>query len=575
MSHRRNSSSGSTRFDGDPKQRRNSTFNYTLGNDSATSFLQQNTVSNVEFNNVRNSQDSPQDAASHSSLHRTMSSSTTISRLGTMETKLTRFFNKTAEKMKRSPSDSHANYQSTSNDSAASTSTLTNDKNNGNSGTFSAKLKRPDNLPIQTNIMPSKELKSPLARTSKEVERIASFSTLNDQQTKHKHYHGILRSRKDTTKSSSSSNSKVSALHGGEMLYSFHPSLVNSSMTVQELQNTITELEKMSINNSSLSGDTDAIADEAWSLVSSLVSPIFYCERLKIPIEEINKLVYLHLRLRSNQMPSDQIAYSPIVSPNNFSSVFDGAAATSPYSPLGAPTPTFTSSGRSPPSSYGTMSPVKGSSIVQEIQEFLKRGMNTFLSQLYQDDTTKEFMLKPRDRKTSPTRGSALSLVTSEQSFRDACALLWDYFFQDMHFYLQGVFLPLEDESFEEILGGGWRGKPCVENIVSVSFRDNVVIPLYESMRQADAEKERRKDRTMSFATNSSVSLSRTSHENLRGTNAGREQQNNEKLLHCLSVLNRADTNDTNQKIVENLMQQMREKCNIMNRQPSMKSMLV
>ncbi|OBA15883.1 uncharacterized protein OGAPODRAFT_16627 [Ogataea polymorpha] len=144
-----------------------------------------------------------------------------------------------------------------------------------------------------------------------------------------------------------------------------------------------------------------------------------------------------------------------------------------------------------------------------------------------------------------------------------------------MHFYLQGVFLPLEDDSFEEILGGGWRGKPSVENIVLVSFRDNVVIPLYESMRQADAEKERRKDRTMSFATSSSASLSRTSHENLRGQNAGREQQNNEKLLHCLSVLNRADTNDTNQKIVENLMQQVREKCNNLNTQPSMKSMLI
>ncbi|KAH3668561.1 hypothetical protein OGAPHI_002315 [Ogataea philodendri] len=562
MTHRRTSSSGSTRPEIDPKQRSNSTFSYALGNDSTSSFLQQNTVSNVEFNNVRNSQDLPQDTASHSSLQRSVSSSTTASRIGTMENKISRFFNKTAEKMRRSPSETHLSALTPNPSTSTAASSPSVDKGSGIGNGFSAKLKRPDNLSIQTTILPTKELKSPLARTSKEVERIASLSTLTEQPPKHKHYHGILRSRKDPTKSSSSSNSKASAFHGGETMYSFHPSLVNSSMTVQELQNTITELEKLSVNNSALSGDTDAIADEAWSLVSSLVLPLFYCERLKTPIEEMNKLVFLHLRLRSNQPQHDQMTYSPVASPNNFSSVFDGAAATTPYTPLGAPTPTFTSTGRSP-SSYNTMSPVHGPSVLQEVQEFLKHGMNTYLTQLYQDEASKEFALKPRERKVSPTKRSALLIVTSEQSFRDACALLWDYFFQDMYYYLQGVFLPLEDESFESLLSGpgGWRRNSNVQHILLTSFRDNVVIPLYENVRQAEADKERRRERTMSLATNSSVSLQRLSHENLKADNPSEGYRNNKKLLHCLSILVRADTNDTNQKIVENLVQQVRERC--------------
>ncbi|ODV84433.1 hypothetical protein CANARDRAFT_29281 [[Candida] arabinofermentans NRRL YB-2248] len=703
---------------------------YTNNNNSSSTILpvQQNAASNVEFNNVRSSFDHQSGYEDHHSLnnnnlHRTTSSSTTLSRLS-KDNKFARFITKTADFMKKTPGDNNNFLDLQSSPPLPSVSSLSIDKITSVSG-LSSKLKKPESLSIQTTMLPSsKELKSPLARTSKEVERIAAFggfpygdkhstSGANSQQNKSKHkhhYHGLLRSRKDPTKSSSNSNSKLVIDKGGETLYAFHPSAINTTMSVNDLQRTITELEKLSVNNASLSGDKDAIADEAWHIVCNLVGPLFKCERLKTPIEDINKLVYLHISLKTSHdstsfnstqlvAPANSMS-SPVASPmqaGNGVNLNGGVYGNEPYTPLGMPTPVFANNIGSSPSgsSLNPMSPISGNNnvIIDAIHEFLKSGMNTLMNQLNFEDATQEIKLVKEvslfmKKGSSPSKPLYTSMLASDHNFVKCCSLLWDFFYNDLFFYLQGIFLPIEDfnstnddngpispysssflsndhhnssaSSRPSLMRSSSQGNNndnnTVRNLILISFRDNIVIPLYEINRQFVEDRDQPRistplqssgifgissgtsnpistsfngnnthqvhshPRTMSVnsglsffgggAQNSSTThpsdsafssgnataggSSSTTSANRLGTspsyneymnnlqtNRRSSSSNNERspstsrqlaendyaanlsLLQCLTILNGVQTNDTNQKIVENLMQQSREKCRL------------
>lgn len=151
---------------------------------------------------------------------------------------------------------------------------------------------------------PSLSERSPLTRPSKELERIASIasqnalapmSTATREGEKHKnHYHLSFRSGKNghggTVLSSSSSNSKLISEQGS--IYSFHPSSpggINKSLSALELRNLAPKDER------------DYIADESWSLLKSKVLQLYQGEGLRVPVEDLNDLVSMHVNSRIQQ----------------------------------------------------------------------------------------------------------------------------------------------------------------------------------------------------------------------------------------------------------------------------------
>ncbi|OWB54807.1 hypothetical protein B5S28_g663 [[Candida] boidinii] len=632
---------------------------YKLNNNSSGTLLPlQTTISNVEFNNVRTSIERSREKDHYHYLHHNSekpkslhkaSSSATLSRLGKKDNKLTRFFNKTVDKTKKKNEEMANSILGTSLTSTSSGSggTLTNSILHGSgnligpgSGSgLSAKLKKPSDLSLQTNLMTSSRLngesKSPLVRTSKEVERIASIglashdrsktsissmtSSAPQSKSKHRHYHHLLRSRKDPTKSSSNSNSKVRT--ETEALYAFHPSANGGGMSVNELQQLIQDLEKMGQTDAAVSVDRDTVADEAWSLLISLVNPLFKCERLKTPVEEVNKLVYLHLRLKTSQdrvTNSNNGVLSPVVSP------------TIANAQLGLPAPHFALNQFSPASSIG--SPVSSSNVVlNEVCDFIKVGMNHLMNQVYVDETTHEVKLKRSIKldmslHSSSIRSKNYTLANPTNiDFEKGTAVLWDYFYSDIYFYLLGVFLPIDNE-IDSILknssnsqtnhygingsgttnGNGFKRKNFVRNMILTSFRDNIVIPLFEMDTPLDPDRDRKRDTEMSSVSAisnisfSQNSQSRSSIDRKRsnskvnsvndtsingsssmsnsafgknGTNSLNSQSVNNgslqiqydytqilSLLQCFTILCSIQSNDTNQKIIENLLDQTKEK---------------
>ncbi|ODQ64769.1 HbrB-like protein [Nadsonia fulvescens var. elongata DSM 6958] len=175
------------------------------------------------------------------------------------------------------------------------------------SNSSSSSKRRGVDLTIQTGISlpinrPSISERSPLSRPSKELERIASIGNNdpltplgssmrdNDILGKHKH-HLLLRSRKSDHSgvilSSSSSNSRLIPDKGS--LYSFHPSSPGS------LQKSLSALD---LKNFIIKEDKEQIADDAWALLCSRVLPLFNGEGLRVPVEDLNTLVLMHINLR-------------------------------------------------------------------------------------------------------------------------------------------------------------------------------------------------------------------------------------------------------------------------------------
>uniref|UniRef100_A0A060T4X3 ARAD1C06534p n=1 Tax=Blastobotrys adeninivorans TaxID=409370 RepID=A0A060T4X3_BLAAD len=165
-------------------------------------------------------------------------------------------------------------------------------------------------LTIQTKQLPpprpSISERSPLARPSRELERIASIGSTNAMlnlgrdelfldnastapKKQHKHHIPGFRGRKEalagTVLSSSSSNSKLVSEQGS--IYSFHPS--SPGISALEMKNYGTK------------EDREQIADDAWALLCSKVMPLFNGDGLKVPVEDLNNLVLVHLDLMIHQ----------------------------------------------------------------------------------------------------------------------------------------------------------------------------------------------------------------------------------------------------------------------------------
>lgn len=147
---------------------------------------------------------------------------------------------------------------------------------------------------------------TPLARPSKELERIASSmgGTQNallpinpasrDDKLKIHHHHLVsFRSRKDAHSavvlSSSSSNSKLISDQGS--IYSFNASTPGMLKSLPALEN------KKLVSKE----DKDYVAEETWTLLKQWVLPLFNKEGLRIPVEKVNFLVTLHIDSRIQQ----------------------------------------------------------------------------------------------------------------------------------------------------------------------------------------------------------------------------------------------------------------------------------
>lgn len=180
------------------------------------------------------------------------------------------------------------------------------------SSSSSSSQKRKADLTIQTMPLPpgrpSFSERSPLSRPSKELERIASIPPQNvimspmiinpsrDGEKHKSHYHLSFRSGKNTHSttvlSSSSSNSKLVSEQGS--IYSFHPSSpggIHKSFSALELKSLSTPSKE----------EKDYIADESWALLRSRVLPLFQGEGLRVPVEDLNDLVTMHLNFKIQQ----------------------------------------------------------------------------------------------------------------------------------------------------------------------------------------------------------------------------------------------------------------------------------
>ncbi|KAK6359433.1 hypothetical protein TWF696_000593 [Orbilia brochopaga] len=119
----------------------------------------------------------------------------------------------------------------------------------------------------------------------------------------HKH-HLLLRGRKEQPLSSANSNSKLVA--EGSSIYSFNPS--SPSAANFAVSTTVTAGQKTLVTNADIkhvvgvvSGkDKDAageqVLEEVWPLLKSRVLPLFAGEGLRTPVEDLNKLVIVHIK---------------------------------------------------------------------------------------------------------------------------------------------------------------------------------------------------------------------------------------------------------------------------------------
>lgn len=169
----------------------------------------------------------------------------------------------------------------------------------------STNSKRRVDLTIQAVPMPPgrpsiSEL-SPLARPSKELERIASnfgnpmpLSPMHTGSRDGNKHHLSFRTRKDPHStvilSSSSSNSKLISDQGS--IYSFHPSSPGGMLKA---------LPSLDAKPMLAKDDKDFIAEETWSLLQQSVLPIFNGEGLRTPVEKVNYLVTLYIESRIQQ----------------------------------------------------------------------------------------------------------------------------------------------------------------------------------------------------------------------------------------------------------------------------------
>ncbi|KAK9478114.1 HbrB-like-domain-containing protein [Lipomyces japonicus] len=122
----------------------------------------------------------------------------------------------------------------------------------------------------------------------------ASSATLAD---KHKH-HLLLRPRKDSHPgmilSSSSSNSKLTSDAGS--IYSFNPS--SPIYAPYALQKSISSIDIKSLSYKELNKIGEQALEDVWPFLCARVTPLFTGDGLRVPVEDLNKLVLLHVKRR-------------------------------------------------------------------------------------------------------------------------------------------------------------------------------------------------------------------------------------------------------------------------------------
>ncbi|KAF3933413.1 hypothetical protein ABW19_dt0208755 [Dactylella cylindrospora] len=118
----------------------------------------------------------------------------------------------------------------------------------------------------------------------------------------HKH-HLLLRSRKEQPLSSANSNSKL--VGDGSSIYNFNPNSPSSasfpvSVSVNSSQKTLVTNADIKHVVGVSGKDKDAVGEqvleEVWPLLRARVLPLFAGEGLRIPVEDLNKLVIVHIK---------------------------------------------------------------------------------------------------------------------------------------------------------------------------------------------------------------------------------------------------------------------------------------
>lgn len=318
--------------------------------------------------------------------------------------------------------------------------------------------------------------------------QLANSNSISVNSKSHKHHlhlshHNLLRPRsKESQLSSSSSNSKFIS-NSGETLYSFSTS--GGNLSSSDLQRTFQQLESLKLKELVSLPDKDLIADECYSLLSFLILPIFSKDALKVTIEDLNRLLQLYLSLRLQDSHS---VSTPIKTAN----------------------------------SAHWSSPSRSVPIFDEIRSLLNQGFNRF---------NRSFV-----NKFPPTLSTEQKVVK-----------VWTIFRTSIFYYLEGLFLPLQ----LELQGLGVLLKPdnyqsvwkditsvsdlstlFIKRLILISFRDHVIIPIYEN-----DEKE--------------------SWMNENGAGKKRSKEVIAVLQQCFSTLESIRSNDSSQNLIERLFKDL------------------
>ncbi|KAK9240092.1 HbrB-like-domain-containing protein [Lipomyces kononenkoae] len=119
----------------------------------------------------------------------------------------------------------------------------------------------------------------------------------------HKH-HLLLRPRKDshpgTILSSSSSNSKLTSDAGS--IYSFNPaSPAYAPYAPYGLQKSISGLDVKTMSYKDINKIGEQALEDVWPFLCARVTPLFAGDSLRVPVEDLNKLVLLHTKRRISE----------------------------------------------------------------------------------------------------------------------------------------------------------------------------------------------------------------------------------------------------------------------------------
>ncbi|KAK9254264.1 HbrB-like-domain-containing protein [Lipomyces tetrasporus] len=131
-----------------------------------------------------------------------------------------------------------------------------------------------------------------------------STTTLTGTTDKQHKHHLLLRPRKDshpgTILSSSSSNSKLTSDAGS--IYSFNPaSPAYASYTPYGLQKSISALDVKAMSYKDINKIGEQALEDVWPFLCARVTPLFTGDGLRVPVEDLNKLVLLHAKRRISE----------------------------------------------------------------------------------------------------------------------------------------------------------------------------------------------------------------------------------------------------------------------------------